>query len=337
MKKQTKPNTAQYIHQTSYHYRERLVGLFVFAGIVLLLFFIFISVNNQHFFEKRVVFFIEVESSDGITQGSSVTALGTEVGVVSNLSLTEDRKIRVEIEVYKAQRKFIRKGATALVNRLTNIGNAQIEIKSEFIDAPMLEAGAKIPVEETPSLNDLMLGIANLIQYANNQSLLENIETILPKIEQTFTNIHNIIAQISTGHGVLGAAIFDQGVERELKVVVKSGAEILSEAEGIISIAKKRLVQLEPILDDATYMTQDLRGASHNLPETVKELNAIIAQVKTALALINGELQDIPGVTLDAKRSLSKTEQLLDSVQSVLPASKEQSTKQLITPHSSYD
>lgn len=284
-----------------------------------------------------MTFFIEVDSSEGINQGSIVTALGTEVGVVSNLSLAKDSKIRVDIEVYEDQRKFVRKGATALVNRLTHIGNAQIEIKSEFIDAPMLDAGAKIPVEETPSLNDLMLGIANLIQYANNKSLLENVENILPKIEQTFANIHDIIAQISTGHGVLGAAIFDQGVERELKVVVKSGAEILSEAEGIISVAKKRLAQLEPILDDATYMTQDLRGASRNLPETVTELNAIIAQVKTALTLINEELQDIPGVTLDAKRSLSKTEQLLDSVQRVLPVSKDQAAKQLITPHSNYD
>jgi len=338
MKKQIETNTSQYVHQTSYNSRERLVGLFVFFGFVLLLFFIFISINNQHFFEKRVQFFIEVNSIDGISQGSIVTSLGTEVGVVSSFSLAQGNKIQVGIEVYEAQRKFIRKGATALVNRLTNIGNAQIQIKSELFDAPILEAGPTIPVEETPSLNDLMLGIANLIQYANNKSLLGNVENILPKIEQTFGNIHDIITQISTGHGVLGAAIFDQNVEKDLKVVVKSGAEILSEAEGIITIAKKRLIQLEPILQDAKVMTHDLRGGTQSLPEMVKELNAIIAQAKTALILINGELQEIPGVAIDAKRTLTKTDQLLDSVQNVWPLSKDKSSpKQLITPHSGYE
>jgi len=339
-KKFFEKDTGQYIHRITYNYRERLVGFFVFFGFLLFLSFIVVSVKNQHLFEKRVLFYIEVNSSDGISQGSTVTALGTEVGIVSSLSLSDNHKIKVAIEVYEQQRRFIRTGATALVNRLTNIGNAQIEIKSKLNDAPILAAGSTIPVEETPSLNDLLLGIANLIQSANSKSLLKKFEGFLPKAEETLGNIHGIIAQIATGHGVLGAAVFDKKVEKELKVVVKSGAEILSEAEGIISIAKQRLVQLEPILQDAKYMTHDLRGASQSIPEMIKELNAIIVQTKTALTLINGELQDIPGVGLDAKRTLSKAGQLLDSVQNTWPLSKNKTpstAKQLIAPHSSYE
>ncbi len=340
MNKQIEKNTEQYIHRITYNHRERLVGFFVFFGFILLLCFIVISVKNQHLFEKRVLYYIEVNSSDGISQGSVVTAFGTEVGIVSSLSLSNNHKIKVAIEVYEEQRQFIRSGATALVNRLTNIGSAQIEIESESIDAPILAAGSTIPVEETPSLNDLLLGIANLIQSANNKNLFSKIEGILPKVEESLGNIHGIIAQIATGHGVLGAAVFDKKVEHELKIVVKSGAAILSEAEGIISIAKQRLVQLEPILQDAKYMTHDLRGASQNLPEMIKELNAIIIQTKTALSLINEELQDIPGIGLDTKRTLSKTGQLLDSVQNTWPLSKNNSpttTKQLIAPHANYE
>ncbi len=335
-----KKDTGQYIHQITYNYRERLVGFFVFFGFILLLSFIIISVKNQHLFEKRVMFYIDVNSSDGISQGSTVTALGTEVGLVSSLSLAQNHKIRVAIEVYKQHHRFIRVGATALVNRLTTIGNAQIEITSKIIDAPMLEAGSTIPVEETPSLNDLLLGIANLIQSANNKDLFNKVEGILPKVEDTLTNIHGIIAQIATGHGVLGAAVFDQKVEKELKVVVNSGAKILSEAEGIISIAKQRLIQLQPILLDAKHMTHDLSSASQSLPEMIKELNAIVMQAKSALSLINEELQDIPGIGLDTKRTLSKTGQLLDSVQNTWPLSKNSSTpaaKQLIAPQSSYE
>jgi len=340
MNRPVEQSIKQYNQQGTYSYRERLVGFFVFFGFILLLFFVFISVNNQHLFEKRVKFYIDVKSSEGISPDSVVKALGAEVGRVASLELARDHKIRVTIEVYEQQRKFIRTGATALVNRLTNIGSAQIEIKSELIDAPILAAGSIIPVEETPSLNELLLGMASIIHSVNNKDLFSQVENILPKVEQTFANIHEIIAQIATGHGVLGAAVFDQKVEKELKVVVKSGAEILAEAEGIISIAKKRLIQLEPVLADAQYMVKDMRGASKNLPGMVRQLQGIIEQASTAIALVNAELQEIPGVAIDAKRTLSKADKLVDSVQNTWPLSEddlEEKPIQLIPPHSHYE
>ena len=332
--------TGHHLHRITYNHRERVVGFFVFSAFVLLLFFIFISVKNQHLFEKRVTFYIDVDSSEGISQGSIVTALGAEVGLVSSLSLAKGRKIRVAIEVYEGQRALIRKDARVIVNRLTNIGNALIEIESDSVDAPMLTDGALIPVEETPSLNDLLLGIANLIQSADKNSLLSKFEAILPKLERTIENAYKIIEQIATGHGTLGAAIFDQGVEQDLKVVVKSGAELLTEAEGIISIAKQRLVDIEPVLVDAKYVVHDVRGVSQSLPEIVEELKQTIILTRTALTLINEELHQIPGVALDAKRTLTKTEGLVDSVQSTWPLStdiQKPVSNQLIPPHPIHD
>ncbi len=329
-----------HLHSVSYQKRERMVGLFLFSGLLLFLFFILLSVKNQHLFEQRVTYYIEVNSSEGISPGNVVTALGTEVGLVSGLKLAEENKIRVSIEVYEGKRKFIRSGATAMVNRLTNIGNALIEIRSDSIDAPVLAAGAVIPVNETPSLNDLLLGLANLVQSADNNNLLSKFEQMLPKLEKTLENVHQIITQIASGHGVLGAAIFDQQVEKELKVVVKSGAEILSEAEGIVSIAKKRLQQLEPVLEDGQYISDDLRKSSQNLPVMMSEINTIMLQLKTALNLINAELSDIPGVAMDARTTLHKTNRLLDSVQNTWPLSTQNTkphARQLIPPHANYE
>ncbi|MFA5925226.1 MAG: ABC transporter permease [Methylococcaceae bacterium] len=82
----------------------------------------------------------------GINRGSIVQVLGAEVGRVSNLNLAQDHKIRITIEVYEGQWTLIRTGAKALVNRLTNIGNALIEIKSDSMEALILPDGATIPV-----------------------------------------------------------------------------------------------------------------------------------------------------------------------------------------------
>ncbi len=329
-----------YIHAMAYTHRERIVGMFVFLGFILFLFFILISVKNQHLFDRRVMYYLEVKSNEGISHGSLVTVLGTEVGRVASLTLVQDQKIRVAIEVYKDQQPLIKKGAKALVNRLTNIGNALIEIESGSMDAPMLVEGATIPVEETPSLNDLLLGMASIIQTVGSNQLLTNIESILPKLERTVENAYRIIEQIATGHGVLGAAVFDKKVEKELKSVVTSGAEILSEAEGIIGIAKQRLVELEPLLIDATKVAHDVQGATQDLPGMVLELNKIIAQANTALALINGELLNIPGTTVDVKRAVTKADRLLDSVQNTWPLSNDienTSNNQLIPLQPSHD
>ena len=329
-------NTGHYIHRMTYNYRERMVGLFVFSALVLFLVLIAVSGKSQHLFENRVTFYIDVNSGEGISQGNVVKALGTDIGTVSNLSVTQGRKIRVTIEVYEGQRTLIRTDAMAIVNRLSNIGNAMIEIKPGSIDASELPEGASISVEETPSLNELLLSMANIIQTADNKNLLTKFENILPELEKTIENVHKIITQIATGHGTLGAAIFDQKVEKEMKTVVTSGSKMLSDAEGIISIAKQRLNQIEPLLNDASYIAHDLRGVSQNLPNTINQLNKVILQVETALTMINGELRNIPGVALDTKRAMTKADRLLDSVQSTWPLStKDQkpTSKQLIPPH----
>lgn len=324
----------KYIHKVSYNRQERVVGFFVFSAFILFLALIVISGKSQHLFEKRVIYYMDVMSTEGISQGTVVKALGSDVGIVSELNLTHDRKIRVTIEVYQGSRILVREGAKVIVNRLANISEALIEIKSDSIDAPVLANGSVMPVEETPSLNDLLLGIAHIIQSADKHDLLTKFETLLPKLELTIENAHKIIAQIATGHGVLGAAVFDTKVEKELKTVVTSGAEILQEAEGIISLSKQRLRQVEPLLDDVKYITNDIRGASQGLPAMVMELNKIIAQANTALTLINRELEDIPGTVTDARRTLTKTDRLIDSAQSTWPLSNdiEKNKPELLIP-----
>jgi len=333
-------NTGHYIHKITYNYRERVVGLFIFSAFVLISAMFIIGGRNQHLFEKHATYYMDVASSEGINQGNVVTALGSEVGVVSALNLTRDNKIRVTIEVYESNRNYIRTGAKATVNRLANLSAALIEIKSGPINAPVLIDGSVIPVEETPSLNDLLLGIANIIQAAEKHDLLAKFETMLPKLEVTIENAHKIITQVATGHGVLGAAVFDTKVEKELKTVVTSGAEILLEAEGAVTIAKQRLIQIEPVLNNAKYITEDMRRTAEHLPAMIMELNAIIAQAKTALTLINAELETIPGTVMDTRRTISKTDDLIDSVQSTWPLSndiKQNVPNQLIPVHPAHD
>ncbi|OQK18156.1 hypothetical protein AU255_10055 [Methyloprofundus sedimenti] len=321
MKTDPARKTGPYMHKVTYNYRERIVGFFVISAFVLFSLLIIISGRNQHFFEKQVTYYMDVTSTEGISQGSVVKALGNEVGTVTAMNLRENSKIRVTIEVYAGSQAFIRTGAKVIVNRLTNISEALIEIKSDSINAPVLAEGSVIPVDETPSLNDLLLGVAHIIQAADRHDLLNKLETLLPKLEVTIENAHKIIAQIATGHGVLGAAVFDKQVEKELKVVVTSGAEILQEAKGTVGLAKQRLIQMEPLLNDAQYISQDIRIASQNIPAMVKNLNEIIEKTNTAITLINSELEHIPGTIIDTRRTLSKTDHLIDSVQSTWPLS----------------
>lgn len=316
----TSNSSTHYIHRVSYNRRERMVGLFVFSALVLFAALLVISGKSQHLFEQRVTFYLDVDSGEGISQGSVIKLLGTEIGTVADLSLKKGGKVHVTLELYKSQQTLVRQDAKAIINRLVTIGSAQIEIDPGSIDTPMLEDGATLPVEETPSLNDLVLGIARIIQSAD-QGLLAKIESILPELRQTVDNVQKIITQIATGQGTLGAAIFDNKVEQDLRIVIQSGAEILTEASSIVGVAEQRLVELKPILSDANDVMQNVEKVTENLPDIVAELKKTIALTNTALALVNAELQHIPGVALDARRTLNGAGQLLEGVQTSWPLS----------------
>ena len=313
-------NTGHYIHRIKYNRRERLVGLFVFSALVLFAALFFVSSKSQHLFEPYVRYYMDVETSEGISQGSPVTLLGTEIGSISGLELAHGRKIRVALDIYKSQRDLIRTDAKVIVNRLISLGNALIEIKVGSYDAPVMPEDSTIPVEETPSLNDLVLGIARIVQ-STDTSVFSEIAEMMPRLEQTIGNIDIIITQIATGHGTLGAAVFDQQVEKELKQVVTSGAEILSETEGVIDVAKQRLVELKPIITSVNRVLNDFQGATQDLPELVEELKKTIALTNTALLQVNEELHHLPGIALDVRRTLTGAEKVVEGAQDIWPLS----------------
>lgn len=337
----TDPNkiSEHYIHRLNYNRRERMVGLFVFIAVVLFAVLIVVSGKSQHLFEKRVTFYIDVHSSEGISPGNTVKILGSEVGKVVDLWLVRGRKIRVEIEVYERRHDLVRADAKATVNRLTGIGSALIEIEPGSVDKPILADGAIIPVHETPSMNELVLGIARIIQSAD-QSFMTKIEEILPDLEQTVEDAQKIIAQIATGHGTVGAAVFDQEVETDLKKIVKSGSEILMEADSLLDVARKRLVELEPVIANTAQLTDDVQVVTQNLPEMVAELKKTLALTNTALTLVNEELRELPGITLELRKTLGRADRFFESTENIWPfstAAPEQDSRILIPPHSNYD
>lgn len=320
MDTETSNNNAHYIHQVSYNHRERMVGLFVFSALILFASLLVISGKSQHLFDPRVTCYIDVNSGEGLSQGSVIKLLGKEIGKVSSLNLRKGGKVRVTLALYKSQQALVRQDAKVVINRLVTIGNALIEIDPGSVDAPMLTDGATLPVEETPSLNDLVLGIARIIQSAD-QGLLAKIETILPDLQQTLDQVRQIITQIATGQGTVGAAVFDKKVEQDLRVVVESGANILMKATGIVSVAEQRLLELEPILIDTQTVMRSVHETTKDLPEMVAELRKTIALTHTALTLVNTELQHLPGIALDARRTLDGAGQLLEGVQTTWPLS----------------
>ncbi len=318
----TDPNktTGHYIHRINYNRRERMVGVFVFFALLLFAALLVISGNSQHLFEKRITFYIDVNSSEGINEGSIIRLLGAEVGEVSDLSLAHGRKIHVALEIYQGDHALIRSDAKVIINRLIALGNASIEIEPGSINAPMLTDGSTIPVEETPSLNELVLNIARLFQSLDSD-LLNQLDTMLPKLEKTIANAQNIIAQIASGKGTLGAAVFDLSVEQEMRQVVQSGAQILSEAEGIVSIASQRLVELKPVIRGTEHVINDLQGTTQSLPEIIADLKKTIALTHTALNLLNEELSHLPGTVFDTRRTLNRADSLLEGAQNQWPLS----------------
>jgi hypothetical protein len=93
-------------------------------------------------------------------------------------------------------------------------------------------------------------------------------------------------------------------------------------------------------LTDAADVAHDMQGGAQSLPDILSDLKKTIALTHTALTLINEELRDIPGVALDARRALNRTDRLLESVQQTWPLStkiQEPASRQVIPPHPIHD
>lgn len=137
---------------------EKVAGLFVGIAILACVFgTIGIAVKNG-WFSSKVNYVTELESAEGIHDGTVVQIAGLRVGAVTDVDLQSNDRVRVKFQVLEKFRDKIRADSRVQMFRPFILAEKVLEVSVGSEDQKLVDAGGTIPTTASTDIMDMLSG-----------------------------------------------------------------------------------------------------------------------------------------------------------------------------------
>ncbi|NCC52059.1 MAG: MCE family protein [Spartobacteria bacterium] len=285
-----------------FRYVNEVVGTFVLLVLLLLVAGVFVAGKAQGWFEPRYTYFVTFPpaGAEGIQQGAEVRILGTLVGSVDEVLVSDNGVMEGKLIVKGDFRRFIRTDSKAILKKKFQVaGDAYIEI-TRGESPTLMEERAYIPCSKDTELIEMVFSLVDQLR-AEAIPLLDQISLAVTEytglatdlrdptghVQQLLARVDNLAAEVEQGHGAVGKLLKDPKTAEEIERVVATANEIV--------------VQIQAVLVDVKEMTKDL-------PETMRRTDAILADVKQVT-------EQLPQTTEQTQAMLYESQKLIEGIQ----------------------
>ncbi|HEX9458654.1 MAG TPA: MlaD family protein [Thermoanaerobaculia bacterium] len=168
------------------------VGLLVAAALLVLMIFVFFIGSEQKIFSRKNEYKVRLDNVTGLAEGNPVKISGVTVGVIKDITLPRDPKMRdVDIELM-VDRKYadrIRTDSRARLKKLGLLaGDSYIDISPGSPKFDALEPGSLIPAARQTNVDQLI---------SSGEDLVDN-------FVQISYSLKNILGRVDRGEGLIG-------------------------------------------------------------------------------------------------------------------------------------
>ena len=279
--------------RVQYSTMERMTGAFILLTLLIFLFTVAVVGRGKNWFRKHVVFYTTFEEGYNLVSGSRVKLLGTDVGSVVEVVLSENNQARVKIRVLADYASRIRTNSVAAVESPTVIGSEYININPGTTNAPPIPPEGEIPTKEKKKLMEY------LEEYEIGEKL-ENIGKILEDLAQ-------ITGTVEAGKGSLGRLVKSdelyQQIHDELDAIAKFVATLQETAD--------HLVRAGANIEEGS---KNVEKVTREAPEMVDKVQELLDRLLRVNALMEKAMIEVPEISTQAREGMREVNLILESV-----------------------
>jgi phospholipid/cholesterol/gamma-HCH transport system substrate-binding protein len=231
--------------------RNTKLGLFVLAGILLLIISLYLIGSKRNLFTSTIHISARFYNISGLMPGNNVRFAGIDVGTVERVAIINDSSVNVAMLLEKSVRKYINKNSIASIGTDGIMGNKIVNINSGEGTSEAIEEGGELktlkPIETDEALRTLnstnynlatiTMGIKNITQKINESRALWKLlgdTTNNVNLKQTILNLRaassnsieltndamEVMNKVKNGKGVVGGLLNDTVFSGQLRSVV---------------------------------------------------------------------------------------------------------------------
>ncbi|WP_114749791.1 MlaD family protein [Pleomorphovibrio marinus] len=250
---------------------SKLGGL-VIAGILFLVFTLYMIGKNQNMFGSSIIITAMVDNVNGLVPGNNVRFKGMDVGTVKSIEMANDSSISVQMYVRRRMVPYIRKNALTTIGTDGLMGNKIIQIIPQPGDAEIVEEGDVIYAAVPVSTDDMMQRIGSSSEFVEKTS--ENLFEISEKLNKS-----------ESFWALLSDSVLTEDIKNavgELKLAASNASSLanagnqfmgnLKEGQGVVG----RLFTDSELADDLSVSIEQIRESSKQAATMISTVNDLI-------------------------------------------------------------
>jgi len=313
------------------------IGLLVTVTVALVIAFVAYVLYARGVFEPTQRLTLLADNAGGVTVGMDMTFAGFPIGRVRRISLGEDGRARLEVELAKRDARWLRASSVFTLER-SLVGATRLRAFTGNLDDSRLEDGAERGVLIGDVTEQIPLMVATL------RSVLENIEQITGAgsgLSSSVANLQAFTARLTGEYGALEGVLGD--VEHAKMVIaalertntlLKELSAVARASQRLVTKAERRVLDKDGLVDETRKAAIAARALLGDARDRLKQVDAILVNLEAVSAdarVISGEAKtasiDLATLRAEVDESVRKLGHLIDELNRKWPFARDTEVK----------
>lgn len=287
------------------------LGIFVIAGIVIFILGIYLLGKQQNLFRSTLTVLTEFNNVKGLQVGNSVRFLGINAGSVSDISISNDTLVMVEMEIDRKLSQYIREDSKVEIENEGVMGTKIITIQPGTSAAPPIKEDFILSSVSSLTIEEIFGALEGTVDYSTEAA----------------KNLMEVTEKIKNGKGALGKLVNDPTLTESFE---KLGVNLIDITEGTKAIVEKAnrgdndlstLLNQDKITTKLNELLTDADTIAENFKSSAREIDQTSFQINYGEGLVNKLLydsafaEDVDTTVVKVKNSVDEIEDVSDKIQ----------------------
>ncbi|MBN1989334.1 MAG: MCE family protein [Bacteroidales bacterium] len=241
--------------ETHTHKFKVRLGLFIFGGLALFVFAIFIIGKQKNLFNPVFKLSTTFYNVSGLQVGNNIRFSGINVGTVDKISIVNDSTVRVGMLIRKEIKQFIKTDCEVSIGSEGLIGDRLLVISQSSSDAVMAKEGQHLVSSEPVELDAII---------ASFQVSAKNAEIITQELA-------NLTLKVNSGRGTLGRIIYDSTIAQNIGQSIVNFKNASNRFDEVMVLTQK---DISDILGSALVSVNSMEVSTQQLEELMVTINS---------------------------------------------------------------
>jgi phospholipid/cholesterol/gamma-HCH transport system substrate-binding protein len=286
------------------------VGLLLGLTIMVAAGFIIYALYARGTFEATQRLTLVSDNAEGVSLGMDLTFSGFPIGRVVRISLADDGRARIEIEVPRTDAKWLRATSIFTLERGI-VGGARIRAFSGNLQDPPLADGAERTVLRGDTQEEIPRMVATL------RSTLENIEQLTGpggSLQQSLGNLRTATERVGGRHGALGAVLGNDEDAKKVVAAIERANALLASINGLVARTDQRVLGPGGVVEGTQRAVDQANVILNELRESLKRVDKILADAQAVSGNAKAATQDLAALRAEVDANLRKISGLIDEI-----------------------